>query len=169
MKDEAGEIYRGPTARQVVRRVIEESTASQVTTMMENTVESGTSYRSFHDKAGKPYLPDIRVAGKTGTLTKPAAGRAVLHVVRRLRPEPQARGGHLGDGRQPRQVAGQGDQRGLRHAARVLRRQGRSRGQGSRRIATRRRAAEFGVIPRRAQRSVRGTSRGSKQARQRAS
>lgn len=73
VKDEAGEIYRGPTSRQVIRRVIEESTASQIVTMMENTVESGTSYRSFHDKAGKPYLPEIRVAGKTGTLTKPTA------------------------------------------------------------------------------------------------
>jgi cell division protein FtsI/penicillin-binding protein 2 len=72
VKDEVGEIYRGPTARQVVRRVMEESVAGQLTTMMENTVESGTSYRSFHDRAGRPYLPDIRVAGKTGTLIKPA-------------------------------------------------------------------------------------------------
>jgi cell division protein FtsI/penicillin-binding protein 2 len=73
VKDEIGEIYRGPTARQVMRRVVDESTASQVTTMMENTVESGTSYKSFHDKNGKPYLPDIRIAGKTGTLTKPTS------------------------------------------------------------------------------------------------
>jgi penicillin-binding protein A len=72
VKDDVGEIYKGPAGRQVVRRVMEESTASQITTMMENTVESGTSYRSFHDRNGKPYLPDIRVAGKTGTLTKPA-------------------------------------------------------------------------------------------------
>jgi cell division protein FtsI/penicillin-binding protein 2 len=72
VKDDAGEIYKGPTGRQVLRRVLDESVASQVTTMMENTVESGTSYRSFHDRNGKPYLPDIRVAGKTGTLTKPA-------------------------------------------------------------------------------------------------
>jgi cell division protein FtsI/penicillin-binding protein 2 len=72
VKDESGELYKGPTGRQVLRRVIEETVAAQVTTMMENTVESGTSYKSFHDKAGKPYLPEIRVAGKTGTLTKPA-------------------------------------------------------------------------------------------------
>lgn len=72
VKDEIGEIYRGPSGRQVVRRVMDESIAGQVTTMMENTVESGTSYRSFHDRNGKSYLPDIRVAGKTGTLTKPA-------------------------------------------------------------------------------------------------
>jgi penicillin-binding protein A len=72
VKDDAGEIYKGPSARQVVRRVMDEGIAGQVTSMMENTVESGTSYRSFHDRNGKPYLPDIRVAGKTGTLTKPA-------------------------------------------------------------------------------------------------
>jgi cell division protein FtsI/penicillin-binding protein 2 len=73
VKDDSGEIYKGPTGRQVIRRVVDENVASQVVTMMENTVESGTSYRSFHDKTGKPYLPEIRVAGKTGTLTKAAA------------------------------------------------------------------------------------------------
>jgi cell division protein FtsI/penicillin-binding protein 2 len=72
VKDEGGEIFRGPTTRHVIRRAMDESTASQITTMMENTVESGTSYRAFHDKNGKPFLPDIRVAGKTGTLTRPA-------------------------------------------------------------------------------------------------
>jgi penicillin-binding protein A len=72
VKDEIGEIYRGPSGRQVLRRVLDEAVAGQITAMMENTVESGTSYRSFHDRNGKPYLPEIRVAGKTGTLTKPA-------------------------------------------------------------------------------------------------
>ena len=72
VKDEVGEIYRGATSRQVIRKAMDEGTATQITTMMENTVESGTSYRSFHDRNGKPYLPEIRVAGKTGTLTKPA-------------------------------------------------------------------------------------------------
>ncbi len=71
VKDEAGEIYRGPTARQVLRRALDAQTASQVGSMMEQTVDNGTSYKSFHDKHGKSYLPDIRVAGKTGTLTKP--------------------------------------------------------------------------------------------------
>src|SRR5262249_35152327 len=45
--------------------------AAALTAMMETTVDGGTSYRSFHDKTGRAYLPDIRVAGKTGTLTKP--------------------------------------------------------------------------------------------------
>ncbi|NUQ78402.1 MAG: penicillin-binding protein [Polyangiaceae bacterium] len=71
VKDEEGEIYRGPSSRQVIRRVLDESTAAAVTTMMESTVTNGTSYKSFHDKRGRSYLPDVRVAGKTGTLTKP--------------------------------------------------------------------------------------------------
>jgi cell division protein FtsI/penicillin-binding protein 2 len=73
VKDEQGEIYRGPTARQPIRRVMDPSTAEAITTMMETTVEGGTSYRSFHDRSGHAYLPDIKVAGKTGTLTKPTA------------------------------------------------------------------------------------------------
>jgi cell division protein FtsI/penicillin-binding protein 2 len=72
VSDPDGEIYRGPTARQVIRRAMDESTANLVTTMMEYTVADGTSYKSFHDRTGKAYLPNIRVAGKTGTLTKPA-------------------------------------------------------------------------------------------------
>lgn len=72
VSDEDGEIYHGPTQRQVIRRAMDEGTAKLVTTMMEYTVEDGTSYKSFHDRTGKPYLPDITVAGKTGTLTKPA-------------------------------------------------------------------------------------------------
>jgi cell division protein FtsI/penicillin-binding protein 2 len=73
VKDDEGEIYRGPSSRQVIKRVLDESTAAALTTMMESTVENGTSYKSFHDKRGRPYLPDVRVAGKTGTLTKPAS------------------------------------------------------------------------------------------------
>ena len=72
VKDGEGEIYHGPSARQVIRRVMDESTAASLTTMMEATVDGGTSYKSFHDRSGKPYLPDIHVAGKTGTLTKAA-------------------------------------------------------------------------------------------------
>jgi peptidoglycan glycosyltransferase len=72
VKDDAGELYKAATAKQLVRKAIDPAIAAAVTTMMEATVENGTSYRSFHDKSGKPYLPDIRVAGKTGTLTKPS-------------------------------------------------------------------------------------------------
>ena len=36
--------------------------------MMEVTVRRGTCWRAFHDESGRPYLPHIPVAGKTGTL-----------------------------------------------------------------------------------------------------
>jgi len=68
VRDGDVELYRGPSERHVLGRVIEERTARAVTTMMEATVDNGTSYRSFHDRAGRAYLPEIRVAGKTGTL-----------------------------------------------------------------------------------------------------
>jgi cell division protein FtsI/penicillin-binding protein 2 len=63
-------IYEGPTEPEVLGRVIEERTARAVTAMMEHTVSGGTSYKSFHDRAGRSLLPDIRVAGKTGTLAE---------------------------------------------------------------------------------------------------
>ncbi len=72
VSDEEGLIYEAAKERQVLRRAMDESTAAGVTGMMESTVSDGTSYRSFHDRNGKAYLPNITVAGKTGTLTKPA-------------------------------------------------------------------------------------------------
>ncbi|HSN99454.1 MAG TPA: penicillin-binding transpeptidase domain-containing protein, partial [Candidatus Nanopelagicales bacterium] len=44
VKDASGELYHGPTERQVVRRAISEETARAVTAMMEDTVDNGTSY-----------------------------------------------------------------------------------------------------------------------------
>lgn len=72
VSDEAGELYRGPTAKQVIRHAMDKSTAAALTGMLEETVRNGTAYSSFHDKKGRAYLPDIRVAGKTGTLIKRA-------------------------------------------------------------------------------------------------
>ena len=68
VKDADGEIYSGPTDRQILDTVIAERTARAVTTMMEFTVDAGTSFQAFHDRSGRPYLPNIRVGGKTGTL-----------------------------------------------------------------------------------------------------
>ncbi len=51
------------------RTVLTPHTAHLVGQMMERTVTSGTARRTFHDAAGRPFLPDIRVAGKTGTLS----------------------------------------------------------------------------------------------------
>jgi penicillin-binding protein A len=56
-------------------RALSQATADAVTTMMENTVSDGTSFRAFHDKGKTPFLPGITVAGKTGTLTDNANKR----------------------------------------------------------------------------------------------
>jgi len=71
VQDEDGDLYQASGERQVYRRVLNERTADMVRVMMENTVHNGTGYKSFHDRAGRPYLPKIRVAGKTGTLMRP--------------------------------------------------------------------------------------------------
>ncbi len=68
VRDDAGDIYRGSSERHVLGRSVEEKTARAVTAMMESTVEGGTSFQTFHDRSGRPYLPDTKVAGKTGTL-----------------------------------------------------------------------------------------------------
>jgi len=47
---------------------ISPETASIMHRMMELTVRRGTSWRAFHDAQGRPYLPHVTVAGKTGTL-----------------------------------------------------------------------------------------------------
>jgi cell division protein FtsI/penicillin-binding protein 2 len=58
-----------PPAPGVSKRVIARETAEQLTTMMERTVTEGTSFRAFHDARATAFLPDIGVAGKTGTLS----------------------------------------------------------------------------------------------------
>jgi cell division protein FtsI/penicillin-binding protein 2 len=59
----------------VLRHPMKPDTAQAVTVMMEHTVSEGTSYRAFHDGAGKPFLRSIPVAGKTGTLNDPGGQR----------------------------------------------------------------------------------------------
>jgi len=62
-------LFRSPN-RQTLRRAVQTDTAEAVTRMLENTVTDGTCHRSFHDNAGRAFLPNISIAGKTGTLTK---------------------------------------------------------------------------------------------------
>jgi cell division protein FtsI/penicillin-binding protein 2 len=54
----------------VLRRAIQPDTARELTTMMVQTVENGSAFGSFHDRRRTPFLPNITVAGKTGTLTR---------------------------------------------------------------------------------------------------
>lgn len=62
------EIFAAPAQAETVA-VMGKETASAVTEMMLTTVSEGTSTRAFHDLEGRSFLPGLRVAGKTGTLT----------------------------------------------------------------------------------------------------
>jgi cell division protein FtsI/penicillin-binding protein 2 len=51
-------------------RALPHETAEALTAMLEHTVSEGTSFHAFHDPKGAAFLPNIVVAGKTGTLTE---------------------------------------------------------------------------------------------------
>jgi len=52
------------------RRVLPRHTARTTGEMMTNTVTKGTAKKAFWDHRGRPFLPGVRVAGKTGTLSR---------------------------------------------------------------------------------------------------
>ncbi|MAQ17563.1 MAG: penicillin-binding protein [Sandaracinus sp.] len=54
---------------EVFRAVLPRRTAQTVNRMMRHTTEHGTARSYFHDEQGNAFLPDITVAGKTGTLS----------------------------------------------------------------------------------------------------
>ena len=58
------------------RSVIPRSTARVVGQMMRRTVSHGTARSAFHDLEGRPFLPGIEVAGKTGSLSTERPYRA---------------------------------------------------------------------------------------------
>ena len=74
-RDGGGDVFWTAPTGLAQKRAIKQTTADAVTTMMETTVSDGTSYRAFHDPKGQPFLPNVGVAGKTGTLTDPTNGR----------------------------------------------------------------------------------------------
>jgi cell division protein FtsI/penicillin-binding protein 2 len=57
------------SGRRGSRRVISPNTARAVGHMMLRTVSDGTSRSAFLDQRGRPILPGISVAGKTGSLS----------------------------------------------------------------------------------------------------
>jgi cell division protein FtsI/penicillin-binding protein 2 len=63
------QLWKEEREPRVLRRAIKPDTAAQVAKMMRETVANGSAFKSFHDAQGKPYLPGVSVAGKTGTLT----------------------------------------------------------------------------------------------------
>ncbi len=62
-------LFRAP-GRYPTRRAIKPETADALTRMLETAVTEGTCYRAFHDAKGRAFLPNLAVAGKTGTLTR---------------------------------------------------------------------------------------------------
>jgi peptidoglycan glycosyltransferase len=66
--DEA--IWRAPPEPITLRRALPARAAHELTKMMLQTVSSGSAYKAFHLANGSAYLPQIRIAGKTGTLTR---------------------------------------------------------------------------------------------------
>lgn len=67
--------FEAPAEPEVVGRAMNATTAWRLTRMMEVTVHSGTCRPSFTDESGRSLLPNVRVAGKTGTL-RPESERA---------------------------------------------------------------------------------------------
>jgi peptidoglycan glycosyltransferase len=59
---------RIPTRVDAPRSVVSVTTARAVAHMMLRTVHDGTAHSAFIDSHGRPQLPGIEVAGKTGTL-----------------------------------------------------------------------------------------------------
>jgi penicillin-binding protein A len=67
VSSEMGVIYKSGS-RHILRQAISSKAAHEVGKMMEFTVPHGTGRKTFYDGKGRPYLPNIAVAGKTGTL-----------------------------------------------------------------------------------------------------
>lgn len=64
-----------------LRHLVSKETAGRLKRAMVNTTVQGTARKSFHDAAGRPFLPGIDVAGKTGTLTGEKPYRAYTWFV----------------------------------------------------------------------------------------
>ncbi len=58
------------------RQVIRPATARTLGELMEYTVTQGTARGAFFDPHGKPFIPGVRIAGKTGTLNSANPFRA---------------------------------------------------------------------------------------------
>jgi penicillin-binding protein A len=71
-KDEIWQENRPP---RVLRRAVRAETAAELRKMMVQTVSEGSAFKAFHDKRGEAYLPNVPVAGKTGTLTDKGSDR----------------------------------------------------------------------------------------------
>ncbi len=69
------ELYRASGPPRLLRRAIQEQTATELTRMMVQTTRNGSARKAFYDRKGRPFIPDVVVAGKTGTLSRHAQNR----------------------------------------------------------------------------------------------
>ena len=74
-------LWEGPEEPVVLRRALKKSTADQVGRMMVHTVKNGSAHKTFFDDKGRPFLPGVEVAGKTGTLSDHKANRHYTWLV----------------------------------------------------------------------------------------
>lgn len=74
-------LWNAPDEPIVLRHAMKRETAEEVTQMMLNTVSGGSAYKTFHDSRGTSFLPNISVAGKTGTLTRHKENRHYTWLV----------------------------------------------------------------------------------------
>ncbi len=63
-------IYEAPSDPVVLRRSVTPETATEVTRMMVQTTLNGSAHKAFFDAKGRPFIPGVTVAGKTGTLSR---------------------------------------------------------------------------------------------------
>lgn len=73
-----------------LRNSVSKDTASSLIKAMTNTITRGTARHAFYDKRGAPFLPGVKIAGKTGTLNGKKPYRAFTWfagVAPALRPE----------------------------------------------------------------------------------
>lgn len=54
----------------VIRHSVQPDTATELTRMMVQTTLNGSGHRAFFDARGRPFIPGVTVAGKTGTLSR---------------------------------------------------------------------------------------------------
>lgn len=69
--DESGAVtYESGQDPTVIRRTVRPDTATELTRMMVQTTLNGSGHRAFFDNRGRPFIPGVTVAGKTGTLSR---------------------------------------------------------------------------------------------------
>lgn len=63
-------VFEAPSEPSVIRRAVAPETATEVTRMMVQTTLNGSAHKAFFDAKGRPFIPGVAVAGKTGTLSR---------------------------------------------------------------------------------------------------